>query len=173
MLEDGLELSLVLPTDPGIDTFHCGAEEVDDYFKKREWFRIDRYSPPTYCLRDSEGQMVGLVSLGFRKCGLERDTQSAQERFLVVYAVGIDTRFQGSPNPSGRGSTYAVTLFRLIERVALDAKTCVGLYLWVRSDNDRAVRFYTKLGFTADPGGPVSRDEGAQHLTMRKLLRTR
>ncbi|MEZ4461501.1 MAG: GNAT family N-acetyltransferase [bacterium] len=47
---------------------------------------------------------------------------------------------------------------------------CVGLALWVRSDNNRAIAFYEKVGFERDPTGPVSRDDGVPHLTMRKAV---
>jgi hypothetical protein len=47
---------------------------------------------------------------------------------------------------------------------------CVGVSLWVRSDNARAIAFYEKVGMVKDPGGPVSRDQGATHLTMRKIF---
>lgn len=40
--------------------------------------------------------------------------------------------------------------------------------MWVRVDNPRAIAFYEKVGFEGDVGGPVQRDGGAPHLTMRK-----
>jgi ribosomal protein S18 acetylase RimI-like enzyme len=58
----------------------------------------------------------------------------------------------------------------VLERFAIDKTGCRGLYLWVRADNDRAIAFYRKCGFVDDPAGPVQRDDGAPHLSMRKLL---
>jgi ribosomal protein S18 acetylase RimI-like enzyme len=87
-----------------------------------------------------------------------------------VYVAGLHRRFQGVINPRGRGETYAVSMFQVLEGFARDKAQCVGLSLWVRSDNARAIAFYRKAGFAPDAAGPVQRDNAAPHLTMRKLL---
>lgn len=61
-------------------------------------------------------------------------------------------------------------MFRVIEGFARNAERCVGLSLRVRTDNPRAMAFYRKMGFVPDPGGPLKRDSGAPHLSMRKPL---
>ncbi len=51
-------------------------------------------------------------------------------------------------------------MFRILEDKGCENPACVGLSLWVRSDNAKAIRFYRKFGFIDDPRGPVQRDEG-------------
>lgn len=63
-----------------------------------------------------------------------------------------------------------MSMFDFIEAQARAKDGCVGVSLWVRADNARAVAFYKKVGFREDPGGACQRDGGAPHLTMRKPL---
>lgn len=57
-----------------------------------------------------------------------------------------------------------------LEEMARSKANCVGLSLWVRSTNERAIGFSKKVGFVADPAGPTQRDAGDPMLTMRKIF---
>lgn len=61
-------------------------------------------------------------------------------------------------------------MFAVLKGFAPDNAGCDGLILWVRADSPRAIAFYEKVGFERDVGGPVQRDDGAPHLTMRRPL---
>ena len=147
--------------------------EVDAYFRSRQWFNVakDVATPPTYqFLTAQEGEVVGYAAVAFRNCDHPHNGAATRSRYLMVYVAGVHTRFQGRENPNAPGESFAVSMFRVLEGFTQNKQGCVGLTLWVRTDNPRAVAFYRKLGFETDPGGPVQRDEGAPHLTMRKLL---
>ena len=75
--------------------------------------------------------------------------------------------FQGVENPAAPGQRYAATIMDALVELARDRAGCVGVSLWVREDNPRAIAFYARCGFVADPAGPVARDDGPRHLTMR------
>ena len=89
----------------------------------------------------------------------------------MIYVIGLHKRFQGVANPASAGETFAMSVIRFLgEEIAPMKPNTVGLCLWVRADNARAIRFYEKAGFIADPAGPTGRDAGAPHLTMRRPL---
>jgi ribosomal protein S18 acetylase RimI-like enzyme len=147
--------------------------EVDAYFQTRQWFNSGKgvAAPPTYqFLTEEGGEVVGYAAVGFRSCDHPHDGAGDRARYLMVYVAGLHQRFQGRTNPRAPGETFAASMFRAIEGLASAKVGCVGLSLWVRADNLRAIAFYTKVGFEPDPGGPVQRDGGAPHLTMRKPL---
>ena len=170
-LSEALFTRFALPDDPDLDAFSSGVAEVDAYFRGRQWFNVDkdRAAPPTYqFLTDKDGEVVGYAAIAFRNAEHPLDGSPERARYLVIYAVGIHERFQGALNPRAEQETYAVSLFGVLEAFARDKAGCAGLSLWVRADNPRAMGFYEKVGFVADPGGAVHRDGGAPHLTMRK-----
>ncbi len=160
-----------LPDDPDLDAFRSGVDEVDEYFRSRRWFKADRgrSAPPTYQFRTHrEGDIIGYAAVSFRGCAHPDDSSSHRARYLVIYAAGLHSRFHGIENPLAPGERFATPMFRVIERFARDREGCVGLYLWVRADNHRAIAFYRRYGFVNDPAGPVQRDDKSPHLTMRK-----
>lgn len=167
---------LALPDDPALDVFACGDDEVDRYFRSRGWFDAPKgqASPPTYVFRVEEGGfVVGYAALAFRNYAHPDDQSEARARYLTIYAVGVNTPLHGKPNPRAPRQTFAASIFSVIASFAAEKAGCAGLSLWVRAGNGRAIRFYEKEGFVADPHGPVQRDKGAPHLTMRKLLASR
>ena len=89
---------------------------------------------------------------------------------MRIYALGVHGHFQGAENPAAPGQRYAATIMDALEELARERADCVGLSLWVREDNARAIAFYVRCGFVADPAGPVARDKGPRHLTMRLLF---
>jgi ribosomal protein S18 acetylase RimI-like enzyme len=113
---------------------------------------------------------VGYVAAGFRNCEHPVDSASDKAKYLVIYAAGLHSRFHGQEDPAFPGETLAVAVFRVLEGFAKQKDDCKGLYLWVRSNNGRAIAFYEKFGFQRDPGGPMQRDGGSPHLTMRKVI---
>lgn len=166
-------MQFALPDDPDLDVFESGVEEVDRYFRSREWFSAakGKAAPPTYQFKTHDGgEIVGYAAVAFRKCGHPNDDATDKAKYLAVYVAGVYRAFQGKKNPRSPDESFAVSLFRTLERFASDKQDCRGLYLWVRTDNSRAIRFYRKFGFIDDPAGPVQRDSGAPHLTMRKPL---
>ncbi len=172
-MPDALFTQYALPDDPDLDAFDSGIEEVNDYFRSRRWFNAakGKAAPPTYQFQTHEGgDVVGYAAVSFRNCGHPDDAAGERAKYLMVYVVGLHARFQGRENPRASGDSFAVSMFRVLDQFARDKTGCVGLYLWVRSDNDRAIAFYRKVGFDDDPAGPVQRDDNVPHLTLRKLL---
>lgn len=161
---------------PRGDTFESGEEEVTTYFRSRRWFNADKgqAAPPTYVFRTGPGGLVvGYASVSFRNAEHPDDKSAARAQYLMIYVAGVNTGFQGQRNPVAPEETFAASMFGMIEGLAAAKQGCVGLSLWVRASNARAVRFYEKAGFVADPNGPVHRDGGAPHITMRKLFASR
>jgi hypothetical protein len=81
------------------------------------------------------------------------------------------TKFIGKNNARNQDVSYAKSILEIAEGHAIQDPNCVGVSLWVRSDNQRAINFYKKMGLSEDLGGPIPRDDkGAPFITMRKLL---
>jgi ribosomal protein S18 acetylase RimI-like enzyme len=168
-----IHLQHALPTDPDIDALDSGVAEVDHYFKSRSWFDTRRgyASPATWQFRTApEGPVVGYASAAFRRQAHPTDQATERALYLVIYVLGVHRHFQGALNPMAPGQRFAASIIDAIRALALDREDCVGLSLWVRQDNPRAIQFYRRCGFVADPDGPVARDKGPCHLTMRLLL---
>lgn len=168
-----IHIQHALPSDPDIDALDSGIAEVDGYFQSRAWFdtRKGKASPATYQFRTRPGgAIVGYAAAAFRNQSHPTDADTERARYLVIYALGVHRHFQGVENPAAPGKRYAATIMESLEELARDRADCVGLSLWVREDNPRAVAFYERCGFIADPAGPVARDEGPRHLTMRLLF---
>lgn len=162
-----------LPDDPELDRFDSGEEEVNAYFRSRRWFNAEKgqAAPPTYVFRTEQGgPVVGYAAVSFRNAEHPDDRSATRAKVLMVYVVGVNRPYQGQRNPRAPDQTFAASIFGVIEGFAASKMGCVGMSLWVRSTNTRAIRFYEKAGFAADPSGPLQRDTGAPHLTMRKLL---
>lgn len=169
---DELHVRLATPVSPELDTFASGNAEVDRYFRERRWFDTGkgRAAPPTYEVRvGAGGEVIGFLSLAFGNRPHPADGNPDKGRYLVIYVVGLVQSVQGS-RARERGPTRAEQVFEWVTRQGQEHPGCVGLYLWVRADNHRAVGFYEKVGFQTDSGGPVQRDKGPAHLTMRKLF---
>ncbi len=110
------------------------------------------------------------AATAFRKQSHPTDADAERARYLVIYALDVHRHFQGVDSPAAPGQRYAATIMDALEELAHDRADCVGLSLCVREDNPRAIAFYERYGFIADPAGPVTRDEGPRHLTMRLLF---
>jgi GNAT superfamily N-acetyltransferase len=161
-----------LPDDPELDRFDSGEDEVNAYFRSRRWFNAEKgqAAPPTYAFRTEEGgPVVGYAAVSFRNAEHPDDRSATRAKYLMVYVVGVNRPYQGRRNPVAPDETYAASIFGVIQGFVASKAGCVGVCLWVRSTNARAIHFYEKAGFVADPSGPVERDSGAPHLTMRKL----
>ncbi|MCB9663784.1 MAG: GNAT family N-acetyltransferase [Alphaproteobacteria bacterium] len=169
----GIHLDRALPDDPDLDALDCGVAEVDRYFRSRVWFddRKGRASPATYqCRTGPGGLVVGYAAAAFRNQAHPTDDGFERARYLVLYALGVHRQFQGVRNPADRGRSHAATILVALEEMGRQRSDCVGLSLWVREDNARALAFYGRCGFVADPAGPVARDGGPRHLTLRLLF---
>lgn len=168
-----LHTQFALPDDPNLDTFSRGVAEVDAYFRSRQWFNAKKgeVSPPTYQFRtDVGGDVVGYAAVSFRSCEHAHDGAPSKAKYLMIYVTGVDRRLHGARNPRAPNESFAASIFGVLDGFAAAKDGCMGLCLWVRADNDRAIAFYRKVGFIDDPAGPVQRDDGAPHLTMRKLF---
>ena len=170
-MKDELTFRFTLPSDEDLDDFESGVDEVDDYFRKRQWFNEgkDKAAPPTYTFFSEDGDRIGYAAVAFRRYPHPNDNADEKNQYLVIYVVGVDRAFRGKFN-ARLGETFAKSIFRTLTRFAEEKEECAGLSLWVRTDNERAIAFYKKGGFVADETGPVERDDGAPHLTMRKIL---
>jgi ribosomal protein S18 acetylase RimI-like enzyme len=168
-----LHMRFALPDDPDLDAFVSGNREVDAYFRARQWFNVAKgvAAPPTYqFLTEVDGEVVGYASLAFRKSDHPFDGSDERALYLLIYVIGIHERFQGRRNAKGSNESFAASIIRMLANLAGERDACVGLGLWVRADNARAIAFYKKVGFESDPGGAVQRDGGVPHLTMRAFL---
>lgn len=114
--------------------------------------------------------MVGYAAVSFRNCEHPHDGAANKAKYLMIYVTGVAVALHGARNPRAPRKSFAESIFGVLHQFAVAKEGCVGLCLWVRTDNDRAVAFYRKVGFVGDPSGPAHRDTGAPHLTMRKLL---
>jgi hypothetical protein len=102
-----------LPTDPFLDQFSSGYQVTDNYFRNREWFKAEKgcSSPPTYVFRVAEaGPVVGYSAVAFRKQPHPDNASDTKARYLVIYMIGVDQEFQGTPNPLAPGKTYAASV---------------------------------------------------------------
>ncbi len=165
----GMEYELLAPTDIGIDDFHSGNAEVDRFFKSRTWFNLQKNlaSPPTYKFTDPDGKVIALVSVAFRRQAHPTDDSIEKALYLVVYAIGLNQEFQGVRFGE---KSYAEHVFAQLETMATSESKCFGVSLWVRSDNEKAIAFYEKVGLKKDETGPIQRDSKQPHITMRKIL---
>ena len=169
----GIFIELALPDDSFLDVFSSGHERVDQYFRNRAWFeeRSRGGSLTTYVVRVSEGgPVVGYCSVSFRNQPYPDDASTLKAKVLVVSMLGVDRAFQGQQNALAPDQTYATSIMAELEEMARFKANGVGLSLWVRSTNARAIGFYKKVGYVPDPAGPLQRDDGDSMLTMRKFL---
>lgn len=172
-LSTAIHIQHALPNDSDIDALDRGVAEVDRYFQSRTWFdvRKGKVSPATYQFRTRPGgAIVGYAAASFRNQAHPTDDATSRARYLVIYALGVHRHLQGVENPAAPGQRYAATIMIALEELARDRADCAGLSLWVREDNPRAIAFYERCGFIADPVGPVARDGGPRHLTMRLVF---
>ncbi len=153
------------PTAEAVDAFDCGDTEVNAFFRTRRWFSDGKLSPPTYEFVVN-GSTVGFAAVDERKVEHPSDSATEKMKYLVIFAFGINTQFHGKRLGGPSTGTYAVAALQFVE--SLLKPKHVGLTLWVRANNARAIACYKKFGFVADPGGARARGEGAPHLSMRK-----
>lgn len=114
---------------------------------------------------------MGYCAVSFRNQPHPDDASTLKAKVLVISMLGVDQAFQGQRNAQAPEQTYAAWIMASLEEMARSKTNCVGLSLWVRSTNDRAIGFYKKVGCIADPAGPLKRDHGDPMLTMRRFLR--
>lgn len=160
-----------LPDDPALDEFESGDREVDHYFRTRAWWKGSKgkASPPTFqFVTGSDDSVVGYAAVAWKTAPHPWDSSLEFARYLVVYAFGVNAEYHGAEIDGAGGITYALAMLEMLISEAWSAVDCRGLSLWVRTANTRAIAFYRKAGFEADPKGPVARDKkGSAHLTMR------
>lgn len=162
-----------LPDDPQLDDFDSGDTEVNAYVRSCRWFNAEKgqTAPPTYLFReDKNGPLVGFATVSVGNVELPDDQSATRAKYLKIFALGVNQQYHGRKCGLAPDKSYAAAIIAQLQDFALSKPGCVGFYLWVRSNNARAIRFYEKMGFEADRGGPMRRDEGAPHLTMRKHL---
>lgn len=171
-----LQSEFALPDDPDRERFESGDEEVKPYFRSSPRFNAEKgqTAPPTYVFRTEPwGPVVAHAAISFRNVEHPDDRSASRAKYLMIYVVGVNRLFQGQRSPRAPEETFAASIFAFVEGFAMAKAGCAGLSLWVRSTNVRTIRCYEKVGFVADPSGPVRRDAGAPHLTMRRLLEPR
>ena len=128
--EQELDFEFALPDESAVDQFTSGDDEVDDYFHSRRWFNEEdgKSSPPTYKFCD-ENRVIGFAAVAFRETPHLTDDSPEKEEYLVIYVVGVSKDLHGVENPNVEGESYAVTLFRTLERFARQKEGVVGLSL--------------------------------------------
>ena len=173
-MPEDLFYEFAMPNHPGLREFDCGNEKVNDYFKKCTWFNETKgkSSPSTYVFRTEKGgEVVGYIAMSFKKIAHPCDTSESRARYLIIYMIGVNKKFIGKNNARNQDVSYAKSILEIAEGHAIQDPNCVGVSLWVRSDNQRAINFYKKMGLSEDLGGPIPRDDkGAPFITMRKLI---
>jgi hypothetical protein len=115
--------------------------------------------------------LLGRSTIGFASAVVvpcphptEVDTDSAL--YLKIFMLGLNASARGKVLRSGR--TAFVEVMEILEKLALRAPKCVGLYLWVNVLNERAIAAYQKVGFVRD--AQISRF-GKDLWVMRKQVR--
>lgn len=168
-MDSPLTFEKALPDSPELERFDCGDPEVNAYFHSAQW--AARLGQGTFHIRACVGgPTLGFVTAEFRKSGRVSDEDPNKARFFTIYAFGLNLAFHGQKNPRAPQESYAASAFRVLESLARTKADCAGLALWVREHNARAIAFYEKVGFIPDPAGPVPRDGGPRHITLRKLF---
>lgn len=100
--------------------------------------------------------------VGFSSLGVTRRKWPPPDggfaNLLIIPMLGIDQRFHGQPPERESRYSYQILRHLLYEAGALlkshlDAgrNTLTLLALYVHQDNHRAIRLYTKFGFSAEP----------------------
>jgi ribosomal protein S18 acetylase RimI-like enzyme len=177
MLEDGaIGYRMAEADDVDLDAFSCGDDafsvEVADYLKSRRWMDPSgKAKPPVYQF-GNDREVVGYAAAAFANRPHPDDTSLDRARYFTIFVMGVHQRLRGAVNPASpvAGERFAATVFRALEAIARTKVDCVGLALWVRENNTRAVAFYSRLGFVTDPRGPFD-DGGHPTLSMRKFFR--
>lgn len=91
-----LQYEYAIPSDPEIDEFASGDDEVDKYFHSRQWFDdgSGKASPPTYKFCDGD-KLVGFAAVAFGNSPHPTDESSEKAKYLVVYVVGAHEKLHG------------------------------------------------------------------------------
>lgn len=138
-----------------------------DFFVQRGWFG-ETGREPTTCLQfGTEREILGYAAVTVIKVGHPTRGASVTRRYLLVAQVGVASKFQGVRDPQG-SATFATEIFEAMKDLAR-RQECTGLYLNVRKDNERAQRFYARLGFVPD-GEYRSKRSGAKMLRQRPVI---
>jgi ribosomal protein S18 acetylase RimI-like enzyme len=170
-MSDSLLYSLALPDDEDLDELECGVSEVDAFFRERQWFKKGKNSPATYQFRTLDASaVIGYAAAAFGN--RQHPDDPAKTKYLIIYAFGVHKHFQARQNNDIMPTeSYATSMARVLEGMAVSNTDAKGLTLWVRSNNARAIAFYERFGFAADSTGAFQRGDGAPYLTMWKLVR--
>jgi len=116
---DELSHRFTLPTDKDLDDFESGVDEVDEYFRTRQWFNVGKNeaSPPTYTFLDEHETRVGYAAVAFKNNPHPNDDSPEKAKYLVIFVAGVDREFQGALHPD-TGNTYATMIFETLTRFA-------------------------------------------------------
>jgi hypothetical protein len=164
-----LRFGLADPADPAIDTFDCGAEDwavhVTNYFRGRRWIAGGR----TCYQFGTEVDVVGYSAVAVAPCPHPDEASASQGDYLIIFMMGIDTKYQGVADAVG-GCTYYDSMMRVLTNLAMATPNCFGLYLRVNARNERAIRAYRRSGFETDPTpNGTLREKKGTFLVMRKV----
>ena len=120
------------------------------------WYAYRRF-PPGLLVAENEGRVVGYLQLGFQRPASltyflgKMPWTLSQTFYMGMSSVGLLRDFEVasivvSPKFQGRGVAYR--LMRFAEEEAIRTYRKKAVILMVREENERAVRFYERLGYT-------------------------
>lgn len=113
------------------------------------WRRMVEQQPSHLLVVRAAGQVVGFIAFGASR-DPDAPSDRAEVRALYVRATSWST---------GAGRCLWLEALR---RILSEGYTSVGL--WVIAGNERAIRFYERAGFVAEPGSRKSSDLGGTML---------
>lgn len=110
-------------------------ESLDFDDRKRRWEEVLTVAGSTTLLAESKGEILGFINFG---------SVREDERPLKNRPVGEIMAIYVSPHRWDQGVGYRLAVSALDQ---LEKAGMAEVVLWVLAENDRAIRFYERVGF--------------------------
>jgi ribosomal protein S18 acetylase RimI-like enzyme len=159
------------PADEALNAVDGGTEpdarEVADFLRGRIWLQFTGDWRPRCLQFGTEDSIIGYATILVRKKYPHPTKEhSARRRYLFIGQLLVESAFQGAHDPKGHG-TYAEEIVGALIEIAKQEK-CVGICLDVRPSNDRALRFWARVGFQEDT--PYHSEKMGGEMFSRRLI---